>query len=98
MRADSTLPLDRDAHGYADFTTGLMWHAWQAAQKANAPGGALVGEADANGRLGLAGAHSACAHDFALDHKSGILLCQHCGRSELSAHKKPANEKGNRPA
>lgn len=91
MRADSTLPLDRDAHGYADFTTGLMWHAWQAAQKANAPGGAFVGEADANAGLGLAGADFACAHEFALDPRSSILLCQHCGLSELAARKKPAN-------
>ena len=91
MRADNTLPLTRDAHGYADFTAALMWHTWQAAEKANAPGGALVGESDANGRLGLAGAYSACAHEFALDPTSSIRLCQHCGRSELAAKRKPAN-------
>jgi len=34
IREDSTLPLDRDAYGYSDFTTALMWHAWQAAREA----------------------------------------------------------------
>lgn len=95
MRADSTLPLDRDVHGYVDFTTALLWHTWQAAQKASAPGGALVGEVDANSRLGLAGSNSACLHDFALDPKSSILLCKHCGRSELAARSKvPASGAG----
>jgi hypothetical protein len=98
VQADSTLPIDRDAHGYADMTTALMWHAWQAAQKANAPGGALVGESDANAGLGLAGPNSACAHDFALDHASSIRICQHCGRSELSARRKPANAEAQGPA
>jgi hypothetical protein len=98
VRADSTLPVDRDAHGYADMTTALMWHAWQAAQKANAPGGALVGESDAYAQLGLAGANSACAHDFALEPASSIHICQHCGRSELAARRKPANFAINRSA
>lgn len=34
IREDSTLPLDRDAYDYSDFTTALMWHAWQAAREA----------------------------------------------------------------
>lgn len=37
VKADSTLPLDRDAFGYADMTTALMWHAWQAANKQTKP-------------------------------------------------------------
>ena len=97
MRADNTLPMGRNAHGYADFTAALMWHTWQAAEKTNAPEGAFVGEADANGRLGLAGANSTCAHEFALDHASSIRICQHCGSSELAAKRKPANVKVNRP-
>lgn len=84
VRADSTLPLTRDAHGYADFNVALMWHAWQAAKKANAPGGALEGGSDANARPGLAGADSACAHEFALQPSSSILLCCRCGASETA--------------
>lgn len=86
MKDDSTLSLDRDAHGYTDFSTELMWHSWQAAQKANAPGGALVGEADAR-RPGLAGPDSACQHEFALQPSSSIHLCQHCGVSQTAAKK-----------
>lgn len=33
IKADSTLPTDRNDHGYVDMTTALMWHAWQAARK-----------------------------------------------------------------
>lgn len=90
VQADSTLPIDRDAHGYADMTTALMWHAWQAAQKASAPGGALVSEADADAGLGLAGANSACKHEFALHPPSGMQLCQHCGRSKVGTRTRSA--------
>lgn len=83
MKVDTTLPLTRDAHGYSDFTTALMWHTWQAAQEANAPGGALVGEPDANAGPGLAGSDSACKHNFALHPPSGMQLCQLCGRSTV---------------
>jgi SAM-dependent methyltransferase len=30
VRADTTLHLDRDMRGYADMTTEILWHAWQA--------------------------------------------------------------------
>lgn len=86
VKADSNLPVDRDAHGYADMTTALMWHAWQAAQKANAPVGALGGESDAKAGLGLAGINSNCAHNFTLDHAGSIRICIHCRLSEIAAH------------
>ncbi len=72
------------------FTTPLMWHAWQAAQKANAPGGALVGESDAKAGPGLAGVDFTCVHDFVVQPSSGIKLCAHCGLSEVAAHKPAA--------
>lgn len=90
VKVDSTLPVDRDCFDYKDFTVALLWHAWQAAQKANAPGGALVGDDDANGRPGLAGADSTCRHEFALQPSSGIKLCTHCGLSEVAARKTAA--------
>ena len=39
VRADTTLHLDRDMRGYADMTTELLWHAWQASRAAMAPAG-----------------------------------------------------------
>lgn len=33
LKSYSTLPTDRDAHGYADMTVEMLWHAWQAALK-----------------------------------------------------------------
>lgn len=83
VKNDSTLPVKRDAHGYADFTVALMWHVWRAARKTNAPGGALGGEPDAKARLGLAAADSACVHDFALQPSSGMEICRLCGRSSV---------------
>lgn len=91
IAADSTLPITRDAHGYADMTTALMWHAWQAAQKANAPEGALVGGGSTrDAGPGLAEADHSCAHDFAMQPSSGIKLCAHCGLSEVAARKRAA--------
>lgn len=89
IKVDTTLPVDRDVHGYADFTTDLMWHTWRAAVKANAPVGALEGESDAKARLGLAGEESACKHDFALQPSSGIQICQQCGLSTVAARVRP---------
>lgn len=83
----STLPTDKDGDSYADFTVEMLWHAWQAAQKANAPEGALGGKSDANARLGLAGHDFTCRHDFAVQPSSGIKLCKHCGLSEVAAKK-----------
>ena len=42
VRADTTLHLDRDMRGYADMTTELLWHAWQA-RAAMAPAGEPIG-------------------------------------------------------
>jgi hypothetical protein len=56
-------------------------------EKANAPGGAFVGESDACARLGLADANGTCEHKFALDPASSIELCSKCGVSELLAKK-----------
>jgi hypothetical protein len=85
MRSDNTLPVNRDAHGYADFTSALMWHVWQAAQKPSAPESALGGEADATVELDLAGSVYTCSHSFVIQPSSGIRVCQHCGISEVTA-------------
>lgn len=87
MKSDSTLPITTDEHGYTDFTTALLWHAWQAA-KTNAPEGASGGESCANARLGLAVADDTCAHDFGVAPNSGISICSKCGLSEIAARKR----------
>ena len=46
VRADTTLHLDRDMRGYADMTTELLWHAWQAARAAMAPAGEPIDRAE----------------------------------------------------
>lgn len=33
IKADSTLPVTKQRHGYTNFTVALQWHAWQAAHK-----------------------------------------------------------------
>jgi hypothetical protein len=86
VKSDSTLPITRDEHGYTDFTTALLWHAWQAA-KTNAPEGASEGESSANAGLGLAGRDDTCEHDFAIAPRSGIPICAKCGLSETAARK-----------
>ena len=84
----STLSLERDAHGhYVSMEQELLWHGFQAG-KAEAPVGASEGgDLDANARLGLAGADSACAHEFALSPTSSIQLCVKCGIGETAANK-----------
>ncbi len=91
IKSDSTLPVTRDEHSYADMTTALMWHAWQAAKKASAPEGALVGGGSTrDAGPSLAEADHSCAHDFVVQPSSGIKLCAHCGLSEVAAHKPAA--------
>lgn len=84
VQQDSTLPVTRDEHGCTDFTTGLLWHTWQAA-KTKAPEGASEGVNRANTRPSLAVVDYTCAHDFAVQPSSGIKLCQTCGLSETAA-------------
>ncbi len=45
----STLPVDRDEHGYADMTVEMLWHAWRAGV---AHGRAQAARAASNGLLG----------------------------------------------
>lgn len=77
MRVDNTLPLDKGDHDYADFTTSLMWHVWQAAQKEIAEKPSRTSD-------------SGCQHEFVLDQSSSIKICLHCGRSNIGLSKRTA--------
>lgn len=77
MRVDNTLPLDKGDHDYADFTTSLMWHVWQAAQKEIAENPSRTSD-------------SGCQHEFVLDQSSSIKICLHCGRSNIGLSKRTA--------
>lgn len=80
MRVDNTLPLDKDNHGYKDFTTAIMWHVWQAAQKAIAEKPSRTND-------------SGCTHEFVLEPSSSIEICLHCGRANIGINSRRSGGK-----
>lgn len=46
LKADSTLPVDRDGDGYIDMTVEIMWHTWKAAMAAETVPNVKIGNAN----------------------------------------------------